>query len=489
MGDMFRQMAGTATGITLHFSEPPEVSEEPVLPKAGELFFAGGEATRKSDDGLIWKTVLRTGVWALTPGVDQMPIDKPLKVVRDNAGVGEIALSEILESFNDGAFEHVTVPLSHANRVDENTGFIKALRIVDEDGSSALQAGFEFTEPDVRDKVLNGSIANTSCGLVFDRRRPADGKTHKIALNHIALTNVPWISGMEPFGEALAASEDIASLHLEGQELPNPEAEVEETDDSELVELAPGEFRLNKNQIEKLKEELGEDTFSQLMGAAEELPEDTGDGEPEPETKAQVEVEPIMASELITLDELQLAQREREKRSETNNGSSEGGEDVSETGNEGRLQLSEDAQAEFDRLREQNETLLAETRQLRVDRRIEDLDKMGFSELGLTAFLKTARRLMLADDGGPALLLSEEAENGETKQIRLSSTDIVEQLVAALPTEDGKLKLSEQIHIDGNHGRPAADAEDERSQVDKSRAMAEWLGDEGALKTMKEGGE
>jgi hypothetical protein len=171
---------------------------------------------------LIWKTVLRTGSWRYRPGPGQRPIAKPLNVIAGHSDNPKliIGLADIVDAFNDGAIEHVTVPTSHEDRVEENTGFIRALKI-DADpkrpGESRLRAGFDFTEDEVEAKVLNGSIANTSVGLYFDYVRKDDGREYKVALAHVALTNHPWINGMEPFG-SLEASEDVEVVSLEFEE-------------------------------------------------------------------------------------------------------------------------------------------------------------------------------------------------------------------------------------------------------------------------------
>lgn len=424
--------------------------------KLSELFFAGGGVSQdvQNDNSHIWKTVLKTGTWALTPGEGQKAVDKPLTVVRENPATGEIALSDILSSFDDGAFEHVTVPLSHADKVDENTGFVRQLRIVDdEDGASRLQAAFDFTEPSIKEKVLNGSIANTSVGLMFDRLRTVDAKKFKTAMYHVALTNRPWISGMEPFS-ALAASEDVASLQLEA-----PSAEVEVAAPVEPVMTEP-------------VDEPVEPVTAEEVGAA-------------------IEAAPvaIQASEIFEPNDLQRAQQAREVRA--NNGAPRGGEvKLSDTQTtDQRLELSEDAKQLFESMNGRLAQAEAENRSFRVDRRIDELSDMGLSEY--PGFLKEIRDVMLADDGGTALLLSEEVE-GETKEVKLTATNIIDRLVEALPKEGDKIVLSQQITDETGKGRtqrPPADASDERPQHEKTLQAAEYLGDTSAMKTFPKGGE
>ena len=111
-----------------------------------------------------------------------------------------ISLDDVVESFQDKAVQYVTVPLEHTSAPEKNTGYIKDLKIVDCEGESHLKALIDFTEQDIKQKVINGSIADTSVGLKFGYRRKRDGAAYKVALDHVALTNKPWIDGLPSFG-------------------------------------------------------------------------------------------------------------------------------------------------------------------------------------------------------------------------------------------------------------------------------------------------
>lgn len=165
---------------------------------------ADGEKLLEDDRGLIWKTALRTGEWAMSPGPGAKPVAKPLVVkLRTDAPEREIGLENLVEAFYSPAMDHVTVPLSHADRVDENTGFVRELRVQEDPnnpGQHVLQAGYDFTEPEIKDKVKRGTIANNSVGVLFNYVRKLDGRKFPQALGHIALTNKPWIGGLTPFG-------------------------------------------------------------------------------------------------------------------------------------------------------------------------------------------------------------------------------------------------------------------------------------------------
>lgn len=398
---------GTAlTDVVEESGDPIDLSEGAI----GELFLAGSDANE--DDGLIWKTVLRTGTWQFRPGPGQQPIKHPLKVVLSNAAKGEVALTDVLRAFDEKAVEHVTVPLSHADRVDENTGFVRKMKVVEDGDLHLLRAGIEFTEPDVRSKVLNGSIANTSVGLRFDYIRKEDGAQYPVAMIHSALTNHPWINGMEPFGGQLAASEDEETPKIAGFEL------AEEIDDEEIVDEQPGE------EGETLD--------------ASESEESTGSVEP-PAVVAAAALprrQPRTSREL-----LREAQRRRELRLSDNHVKEDNMSSNLTQLVEG-LELSEEQKAIVDQHETELARLRADARKREVTDKVEELKSMGFSEF--PGLLKTIREVLLSDDGGTALLLSEEAADGTKSESNLTATDIVNKLVTALPMKDGKLDFSDQ---------------------------------------------
>ena len=79
------------------------------------------------------------------------------------------------------------------------------VEIRDIDGERSLWVGIEFTEPDVKDKVIHGTIANVSAGLEKGFTDPISGKTWPWVLWHVALTNKPVLKDLQPF---IAASLD-----------------------------------------------------------------------------------------------------------------------------------------------------------------------------------------------------------------------------------------------------------------------------------------
>ncbi len=153
----------------------------------------------------IWKPVLRTGRWRVGPWSTR---DKavPMQVVESGPSDPKkciVSLEELMQSFKAGAKQHVTVPLTKGNDADthknhsiDNTGFVRNTKI--EDG--VLWGLFDFKDPEVREKARLGTLADVSAGIRFDYQRKRDGKRFPTILDHVAITNDPWIDGMQPFG-------------------------------------------------------------------------------------------------------------------------------------------------------------------------------------------------------------------------------------------------------------------------------------------------
>lgn len=191
--------------------ETDSEAEDPVY--MSELYFSESPSAVKDKNAKgIWKTVLRTGQWKLSPNGGRQTSD-PLTIVRGQgktkADGKTISLDDIVETFNNNAMQHVTVPLEHTSAPDKNTGYVKDLVLESDDNGDYLKALIDFTEPDIEQKVLNGSIADTSVGLKFGYRRKRDGEKFPVVLDHVALTNKPWIDGLPSFGLSETNSENV----------------------------------------------------------------------------------------------------------------------------------------------------------------------------------------------------------------------------------------------------------------------------------------
>jgi hypothetical protein len=236
-----------------------------------EIFFEDGEAEEADDDGYVWKTVLREGTWAFSPGQGQEPVKKPITITRfgkSDASKLTISMNEIAKNFREGAKDHVTIPTSHADKVTENTGFVRDVRFKkDANNRWVMQAAHDFTEPDVKEKALRGTIANTSAGVLFDYVNKESGKKYGAVLGHVALTNSPWLNGMEPFG----MSEDAAPMVLTFSENPINEGGIEMPETTEVEGTPTPTFE------EQLAERLGlsEDQIREALAERESQKEET----------------------------------------------------------------------------------------------------------------------------------------------------------------------------------------------------------------------
>lgn len=477
-----------------------------------ELFLSEDELSVSEDEDYIWKTVLRTGQWALTPGMSGTQ-RKPLIVVRDgksDTGNNVISLAEIEEAFNDGAFEHVTVPLAtnvndgdHADIARNNTGFVRKLKIVEEDGVAKLKAAFDFTEPDIKERVMRGTIPNTSAGILYDFVRKSDAKKFPVAMGHVALTHRPWIDEMEPFG--IAASDDGNAQIASFEQVPEADSvwedqqglefiktkinktlhlELDLSEEFEVVDVAPGKVKI-QNKLANIEWT----TTYTLDGETAKLPPinewsltATKKIEAEVETPEVKEDEPVVTeieTPALILDpenlrDAHLLREERFSQGTTSNG----GLQMSKTVNLDGLNLSElsdDARAAVEALQERNLELEREARVESVEAKVKEWGDLGLS--AAPGFLKEARRIMLSDDGGTAGILLADSDNKHEEKV--TATEIVERLVNALPkTEEGKLELSGQVEIGSGpeaHEKPPV-TDDERPLEDRLRDAREALG-------------
>jgi hypothetical protein len=165
-------------------------------------------------DGLVWKIACKTGTLALSPGPGQTDLERPLELTPD-------LFNDMVLSAQEQAFPYITVPETHANGALENTGYVRAYEVLGRDELLAdqrlpekhrplvqadpaetryLMAGIEFTEPHVKEKALRGSIPDSSIGVKFNYRNKRTGKLYRAAWEHLALTPMPWVDGLVPFG-------------------------------------------------------------------------------------------------------------------------------------------------------------------------------------------------------------------------------------------------------------------------------------------------
>jgi len=193
--------------------------------QASELFFDDKVETEPiEEDGLIWKSILREGEWRYSPG-PRGPVKKDLKIVKNGPSdrvKNVISLEEIKANFEQNIFDNVTVPLSHKDLTEENTGHVRKMRFgKDEKGRHILEAGLEITEPDIKGKIMRKTIPNVSAGVLWDYIKKDTGKKYNTVMNHLALVSHPYISELAPFSEIDSKILDVScfSEHELGENL------------------------------------------------------------------------------------------------------------------------------------------------------------------------------------------------------------------------------------------------------------------------------
>jgi len=439
-----------------------------------EIYLSSNQKTELADDGLVWKEVLREGEWAYRPGPGHKPMNKPLKVVAGYSAdpSKEIGFADLTDAFNDGAMDHVTVPTSHADQPHENTGFVRQLEVREVDGSNRLYAGFEFTEPDIKEKALRGTIANTSVGVIFDYVKKSSGKVYKMALGHVALTNKPWIDGMKPFG--IAASEDVPEEEIVSVVIDDSQTEsisdaldnlsidnIEDFDrakeiiihnavQSGNIEWLPSEWQTtNTTNVAVVDEAINNESVS--SDASDINDEVTKGGEMSKiKTSDNQEGEDRLADETVATDDTNFS------------------EDITA--------LSEKIDSAQVALSERDQRIAELERKLQVSsvkERISELEELGFSEY--SGMLKKIEELYLADEGGSVATLTL-SEDGVDKEVKLSVTDIVNSIVDCMPKDDaGKLAFRDQAMEFDDHGRRESSSDD-LDPVESAAKAAEELG-------------
>lgn len=225
-----------------------------------ELLFSSTEegiADNVGDKKVIWKDILREGEFPVTPGRKRKI---PFRVVPEGQSsvtpeMITISMSELMQSYNDKAFESVTIPLRHPKPGDDqevlnNSGYVEGLRIVKKGDKHYLQGGLGFTEPDVAGKVRRGTIPNVSSGILFDWVRKADDKKFPVALNHVCLTKHPIVDDLEPFKRVYASDEVVDADDIKIEVIDLDEADSSsENETAEVVWNEQASLNWVRNEI------------------------------------------------------------------------------------------------------------------------------------------------------------------------------------------------------------------------------------------------
>ena len=227
----------------------------------GTAFFDSFSSKLEEKEGLVWKHLLRVGTW---PGErDRGPITITIDM-----------LKSVKDAFEANVLPHVSVPLTHTDNPRANTGFVEAVELRGDE----LWVGIKFTEPEIKKKVKNGTIANVSAFLQRGWQEVKTGKKWPWVLWHVALTNLPLVPDLKPFLASVGASEDTCvsySLSEEVNDMADKELEAQleaERERARQLEAAlqekAGETETLQASLEAEKQGKG-DLESQLSVATE----------------------------------------------------------------------------------------------------------------------------------------------------------------------------------------------------------------------------
>lgn len=139
-----------------------------------------------------------------------------------------------------------------------NTGYIEDLKIVESQarpGERVLMGGHRITEPEVMGRLQRGSVANRSCGILHGYVNTETGEEFDQVLEHVALTNKPWIRGMAPYGELAAAdggpdlsAREIVPMTLSEVPKPTPAPKKRLAEPSELPKVGAVSTRMTDSE-------------------------------------------------------------------------------------------------------------------------------------------------------------------------------------------------------------------------------------------------
>ena len=438
------------------------------------------EPQQEEVDGFIKKTIMRTGTFAAIPTRAGL-IRKPLHIVRDGMSDhkdGTIAMSELVQNFKANAIPNVQIPLSdddddHKNIAAVNTGFVRDIWIEDENGESKLIAKMEFTEPEVRDKVLRGTIADVSAGVPWRVR--SRGKQYGACLEHVALTPKPFIDDLGPFLTASDERPDQIEVDHFGDGI---ERTVEESlkipveVQKHLAAIAlTNQLNLSadyvvdgiEDGVATISHGIAEATWSVPFDVRDsntvvlspinewKLAAENDDSNEESKESADEPTTPA-----VTLSGLDYARRLRRIRMEQGHKNTTRGEKMPLSQAElDRLELSDEQRAAFGGLLDENADLRAQTREAEVDQRVEELEGLGLKER--PGALKLYRQVALADDGGPAAVLLSDKGNKES----VTALEILDRFIDAIKGSDEKVTLSDQHLVKDDDPKPPDNADGE----------------------------
>lgn len=453
-------------------------------------------------DGLIWKPVAHEGVWKGPPSMG----GEPLRFVagRSSDPKKAVGFQDLIDAFDDGAVQHVTIPKTHDDAADENTGYIRKLKVAEIKGIKTLLAGHEFIDPEVKEKVKLGLVPNSS--IQFKRlyeRRHDDGTTkiYPAALLHNALTPRPWLSQLGPFGTALSEADDVEILqyaeNLADTDKIGDDFRLSEWDEALTLDELRGLVETALTEDVKLVDLAYDRALVSLSDHQYVVTFSIDDGDVVLADRDDWDEQEVLVDSTsststtvpeVTLEgELEVSEPNKKTEGEPLEPKKEETPPVV-TPPAPEFKLSE--HPDFIALRDESARVKAENDQLRADKRERDTDKfievlkgIGLDETsGCSEFLQEIRTAFLADEGDGIILLSEDG----TQQPRpFTATQLLQRVLSKLPTDEktGKLKvqLSEQaddpFRVADRLRPPLSDDGDTKLSDEEFKAQQEALAD------------
>ena len=169
-----------------------------------------------------WKEVIATGTYA-----DKDDPEKTFTVTPDG-------IKEWVNNFVNKAVEIVTIPLRHTDEPDKNTGVVEALESRDNaDGGKSLWALL-----DIRKDEIAAEVGKTILGVSlrsWDNFIDETGKAWGNVIDHICLTNVPYMQRTAGFIEA--EGKGAIKIYSYKIQLDKEPIDINEKEDSKKMEL------------------------------------------------------------------------------------------------------------------------------------------------------------------------------------------------------------------------------------------------------------
>lgn len=155
-----------------------------------------GEKSKDWDGVRFRKQIAKFGDWI-------NPLNPFELMVLDDAFADEmIANFEDMRSGKNPDLPRVAVPINHTDDTQANTGEVVALDKGIGDEEPGLYATLEIKKWETTGDIDNGTIFDVSMSFSWDFIDTREGKHHGIVLEHVALVNNPYLTGMKQFERA-----------------------------------------------------------------------------------------------------------------------------------------------------------------------------------------------------------------------------------------------------------------------------------------------